>query len=103
VNIFSPVPAPDRYPTETILLLGRSKDPGFGVVTLTDSAPGPAAAFTDVRLAAAVGTGLVFDSRAAPVVLAGVLLQAMCDIAPYAADRPEAIEVSAERRHLFAP
>jgi DNA-binding MurR/RpiR family transcriptional regulator len=92
-----------RYPTETIGLLSLCKTLGFAVVTLTDSAMGPAAAFTDVMLPAAVGTDLVFDSQAAPMVLAVVLLQAMCDIAPYAADRLEAFEISAERRHLFAP
>jgi DNA-binding MurR/RpiR family transcriptional regulator len=91
-----------RYPAETIDLLGRCKDLGFAVVTLTDAAMGPAAAFTDIILPAAVGTDLVFDSQAAPMVLAVVLLQAMCDISPYAADRLEAFEISAERRHLFA-
>jgi DNA-binding MurR/RpiR family transcriptional regulator len=91
-----------RYPAETIALLGRCKELGFAVVTLTDAAMGPAAAFTDVLLPAAVGTNMVFDSQAAPMVLAVVLLQAMCDISPYAADRLEAFEISAERRHLFA-
>jgi DNA-binding MurR/RpiR family transcriptional regulator len=91
-----------RYPAETIGLLGRCKDLGLTVVTLTDSAMGPAAAFTDIILPAAVGTDLVFDSQAAPMVLAVVLLQAMCDISPYAADRLEAFEISAERRQLFA-
>jgi DNA-binding MurR/RpiR family transcriptional regulator len=92
-----------RYPTETIGLLRRCNDLGFTVVTLTDSAMGPTAAFTDVLLPAAVGTDLVFDSQAAPMVLAVILLQAMFDIAPYAADRLEAFEISAERRHLFVP
>jgi DNA-binding MurR/RpiR family transcriptional regulator len=91
-----------RYPTETIGLLSLCKDLGFSIVTLTDAAMGPAAAFTDIILPAAVGTDLVFDSQAAPMVLAVVLLQAMCDISPYAADRLEAFEISAERRHLFA-
>jgi DNA-binding MurR/RpiR family transcriptional regulator len=90
-----------RYPAETIALLGRCKELGSAVVTLTDAAMGPAA-FTDVLLPAAVGTDLVFDSQAAPMVLAVVLLQAICDISPYPADRLEAFEISAERRHLFA-
>lgn len=90
-----------RYPTETIDLLGRCKDLGFTVVTLTDGAMGPVTAFTDVLLNAAVGTNLVFDSVAAPMVLAAVLLQAMCDVTPHAAERLEAFEISAEQRHLF--
>jgi DNA-binding MurR/RpiR family transcriptional regulator len=92
-----------RYPAETIDLLGRCKDLGFSVVTLTDGAMGPVTAFTDVLLNAAVGTNLVFDSVAAPMVLAVVLLQAMCDATPHAAERLEAFEISAEQRHLFAP
>jgi DNA-binding MurR/RpiR family transcriptional regulator len=91
-----------RYPAEMIAKLSRCQDLGFTVVTLTDAAVGPAAAFSDVLLPAAVGTDLVFDSQAAPMVLAVVLLQAMVDLSPYAADRLEAFEVSAERRQLFA-
>jgi len=90
-----------RYPRETIELLGRCKDLGFAVVTLTDAAIGPAAALSDVLLPATVGTDLVFDSQAAPMVLAVVLLQAMTDVSPHASDRLEDFETSAERRQLF--
>jgi DNA-binding MurR/RpiR family transcriptional regulator len=90
-----------RYPAEMIAKMSRCKELGFTVVTLTDAAVGPAAAFSDVLLPAAVGTDLVFDSQAAPMVLAVVLLQAMVDVSPHAADRLEAFEISAERRQLF--
>lgn len=92
-----------RYPRDTIELLTSAKRLGFTVVTITDAAVGPAAPLSDVLLPAAVGTDLVFDSQAAPMVLAVVLLQAMCDISPRAADRLEDFEISAERRLLFVP
>ncbi|HEY1627358.1 MAG TPA: MurR/RpiR family transcriptional regulator [Streptosporangiaceae bacterium] len=90
-----------RYPRESIELLGRCRELGFAVVTITDVAMGPAAALSDVLLPAGVGTGLVWDSQAAPMVLAVVLLQAMCDASPMVTDRLERFEQSAERRQLF--
>lgn len=90
-----------RYPRESIELLGRCRELGFSVVTITDVAMGPAAALSDVVLPAGVGTGLVWDSQAAPMVLAVVLLQAMCDASPMVTDRLETFEQSAERRQLF--
>ena len=90
-----------RYPRESIELLGRCRELGFAVITMTDVPMGPAAALSDVLLPAGVGTGLVFDSQAAPMVLAVVLLQAMCDASPMAAGRLETFEQSVERRQVF--
>ncbi|HEY1616536.1 MAG TPA: MurR/RpiR family transcriptional regulator [Streptosporangiaceae bacterium] len=90
-----------RYPRESVELLARCKQLGFTVVTITDAAMSPAAEFSDVLLPAAVGTGLVFDSQAAPMVLAVVLLQAICDATASVQGRLEAFEQSAERRQLF--
>jgi DNA-binding MurR/RpiR family transcriptional regulator len=90
-----------RYPRESIELLGRCRELGFTVVTITDVAMGPAAVLSDVLLPAGVGTGLVFDSQAAPMVLAVVLLQAMCDASPMVPARLETFEQSVERRQLF--
>jgi DNA-binding MurR/RpiR family transcriptional regulator len=90
-----------RYAREAIELLGRCKELGFTVVTITDVAMGPAAALSDILLPAAVGTGLLFDSQAAPMVLGVVLLQAMSVAAPMVPDRLEAFEQSAERRQIF--
>ena len=54
-------------------------------------------------LPAAVGTELVFDLHAAPMAMAMVLLQAMCDADPERAQRRlEQFEHSAARRHVFA-
>ena len=92
-----------RYPREAIELLRSAKRQGFTIVTITDTAMSAPASLSDVLLPSAVGTGLVFGSQAAPMVLAVVLLQAMCDAAPHAADRLEAFEISAERRLLFVP
>lgn len=46
----------------------------------------------------AVGTGLVFDTACAPMMLGRVLLQAMCDELPGAEARLESIEQSATAR-----
>lgn len=90
-----------RYPRELIELLRHCKELGFSVVTITDAVMSPAAALSDIVLPAGVGTGLVFDSQAAPTALSVVLLQAMCAASPQASDRLEAFEQSAERRQLF--
>ncbi len=69
---------------------------------ITDSAVGPAADHADVVLTAAVGAQLVFDLHAAPMALAMVLLQALCDAAPAESQRRlEEFERSASRRQLF--
>jgi DNA-binding MurR/RpiR family transcriptional regulator len=92
-----------RYPREAIELLGACKDLGFTVVTITDAPIGPAVPLSDVLLPAPVSTDLIFDSQAAPMALAAVLLQALCDVSPHGPDRLEQFEISAERRRLFVP
>ncbi|MFD0887836.1 hypothetical protein ACFQ08_25125, partial [Streptosporangium algeriense] len=69
--------------------------------TVADSAFAPAAALSDVVLAAAVGTSLVFDTACGPMMLGRVLLEAMCDEIPGAEGRLEAFEVSAAAREIF--
>jgi len=72
------------------------------VVALTDSPIGDVADVADVTLHAGVSSHLVFDLHAAPMALAMVLLQAVCDIAPaHTQARLEAFEASATRRGLF--
>jgi DNA-binding MurR/RpiR family transcriptional regulator len=92
-----------RYPRQAIDLLGACKDLGFTIVTITDAPIGPAGPLSDILLPAPVSTDLIFDSQAAPMVLAAVLLQAMCDVSPHGPDRLEEFEASAERRRLFVP
>ncbi|MEV7013038.1 MurR/RpiR family transcriptional regulator [Streptosporangium sp. NPDC051022] len=90
-----------RYPAELTDALAVARNAGLSVVTVADSAFAPAAALSDVVLAAAVGTSLVFDTACGPMMLGRILLEAMCDEIPGAEARLEAFEVSAAARELF--
>ncbi|MET7951325.1 MurR/RpiR family transcriptional regulator [Micromonospora sp. NPDC005324] len=91
-----------RYPRETLDALRDARHAGLTVVAITDSPVSPATEHADVVLAAAVGTQLVFDLHTAPMTLAMVLLQAICDATPADTQRRlEAFEASAARRQLF--
>ncbi len=68
-----------RHPRETLQAMAYAKSLGLRVAIITDHTPGPVAEACDVVLPADVGTQLVFDSQAAAMVLAGVLLEAMSD------------------------
>ncbi|MDZ5441438.1 MurR/RpiR family transcriptional regulator [Micromonospora sp. 4G57] len=91
-----------RYPRETLDALREARDAGLTVVAITDSPVSPATENAEVVLPAAVGTDLVFDLHTAPMTLAMVVLQAICDAAPADTQaRLEAFESSAARRQLF--
>jgi len=91
-----------RYPREALEVLREARSAGLTVVLLTDSPISPAAGCADVTLSASVGARLVFDLQAAPMALAMVLLQAMCDADPAATQaRLEQFESSAARRGVF--
>ncbi|WP_405094660.1 MurR/RpiR family transcriptional regulator [Micromonospora sp. NBC_01412] len=91
-----------RYPRETLDALREAQAAGLTVVAITDSPVSPAAEHAEVVLPAAVGTDLVFDLHTAPMTLAMVVLQAICDAAPAETQRRlEAFESSAARRQLF--
>jgi DNA-binding MurR/RpiR family transcriptional regulator len=91
-----------RYPRETLDALREARDAGLTVVAITDSPVSPATEYAEVVLPAAVGTDLVFDLHTAPMALAMVVLQAICDAAPNETQaRLEAFESSAARRQLF--
>ncbi|MCW3840043.1 MurR/RpiR family transcriptional regulator [Micromonospora yasonensis] len=91
-----------RYPRETLDALREARDLGLTVVAITDSPVSPATDHADVVLPAAVGTDLVFDLHTAPMTLAMVVLQAICDAIPAETQaRLEAFESSAARRQLF--
>lgn len=93
-----------RYPVEALATLRAARAAGLTVVTVTDSPMSPAAEPSDLVLPAPVGAQLVFDLHAAPMVLAMVLLQAICDAEPARTqDRLEQFEASAARRGLFVP
>ncbi|MEG3636290.1 MurR/RpiR family transcriptional regulator [Micromonospora palythoicola] len=91
-----------RYPRETLEALREAREAELTVVAITDSPVSPATEHADVVLPAAVGAQLVFDLHTAPMTLAMVLLQAICDAAPAETQRRlEAFEASAARRQLF--
>jgi DNA-binding MurR/RpiR family transcriptional regulator len=91
-----------RYPRETLVALREARQLGLSVVALTDSGVSPAADEADVVLSAPVGTQLVFDLHTAPMAMAMVLLQAICDAVPERAQRRlEEFEATAARRQIF--
>ncbi|BCL15976.1 MurR/RpiR family transcriptional regulator [Micromonospora sagamiensis] len=91
-----------RYPRETLDALRAAREAGLRVVAITDSPVSPATEYAELVLPAAVGTDLVFDLHTAPMALAMVVLQAICDAAPTDTQaRLEAFEASAARRQLF--
>ncbi|MDH6110830.1 DNA-binding MurR/RpiR family transcriptional regulator [Kitasatospora sp. MAP12-15] len=90
-----------RYPRELMDALAVARECRLTVLTVADSAFAPVAKLSDLLLPAEVGTGLVFDTACAPMVLGRVLLQTMCDELPGAEARLEAIEHSAATRGLF--
>lgn len=91
-----------RHPRESLDALREARLAGLSVVAITDSAVSPAAEYADIALPAAVGAQLVFDLHTAPMTLAMVLLQAICDAAPsHTQRRLEEFERSAGRRQVF--
>lgn len=91
-----------RHARETVDAMGHAKELGLRVATITDRAPEPVARASDVLLPVEVGTRLVFDSQAAAMVLAGVLLEALSDAAPKRAqERLEEFEHRAARSGWF--
>jgi DNA-binding MurR/RpiR family transcriptional regulator len=91
-----------RYPREAIEVLREARAAGLSIVAITDSPVSPAADLADVTLPAAVGAQLVFDLHTAPMAMAMVLLQAICDAVPDRAQRRlEGHELSTARRQVF--
>ncbi|GAA4469881.1 MurR/RpiR family transcriptional regulator [Phytohabitans houttuyneae] len=91
-----------RYPRESLDALRDARAAGLSTVVITDSPMSPAAEHADVTLTAAVGTQLVFDLHTAPMALAMVVLQAICDAAPGDVQRRlEEFEQSVTRRQVF--
>jgi len=71
-----------RYAAETITVLDVARRQGFKIALVTDSRIAPWTENADVVFPAPVGSRLVFDSHAAPMVLAGLLVQAIADAEP---------------------
>lgn len=71
-----------RYPAETVHALRSARRLGLRTAVVTDARFVPFASDADVLLPAGVGSALVVDSHAAPMVLAAALVQAMADAEP---------------------
>jgi DNA-binding MurR/RpiR family transcriptional regulator len=71
-----------RYPAETVHALRFARRLGLRTAVVTDARFVPFAGEADVLLPAGVGSALVVDSHAAPMVLAAVIVQAMADAEP---------------------
>ncbi|MFF5290152.1 MurR/RpiR family transcriptional regulator [Paractinoplanes globisporus] len=71
-----------RYPAATVDAIRLARRLGLATVVVTDTGLAPFARDADVLLVAPVGTGLVFDSHAAGVVLAVSLLDAIAGTDP---------------------
>ncbi|MFF3346386.1 MurR/RpiR family transcriptional regulator [Streptomyces sp. NPDC002779] len=71
-----------RHAQETLTAVRVARSAGLRVALVTDLALGPVADAADVVFATGTGSRLVFDSYAAPGVMAAALLQAMTDADP---------------------
>lgn len=71
-----------RHAQETLTAVRVARSAGLKVALVTDLALGLVADEADVVLATGTGSRLVFDSYAAPGVIAAALLQAMTDADP---------------------
>lgn len=91
-----------RYSAEALAALEHARALGLKLVLVTDNPLVPFASLADVLLPAAVGSRLVFDSHAAPMVLASLLVQAIADAAPERTQlRLEAHESLSELRDFY--
>lgn len=87
-----------RYPAGTVAAIRLARHLGMATIVVADTALLPFAADIDVLLVVPVGTGLVFDSHAAVVVLAISLLDAVASTDPERTQRRlEAHEALVER------
>jgi DNA-binding MurR/RpiR family transcriptional regulator len=71
-----------RHAQETLTAVRVARSAGLRIALVTDLALGPVAAEAEVVFATGTGSRLVFDSYAAPGLVAAALLQAMTDADP---------------------
>ncbi|MFF8726811.1 MurR/RpiR family transcriptional regulator [Streptomyces sp. NPDC015171] len=91
-----------RHSQETLQAVRVARGAGLKVALVTDLALGPLADEADVVFATGTGSRLVFDSYAAPGVLAAALLQAMTDADPERTQaRLEKYEQLSEQHQFF--
>ena len=68
-----------RHAAETLAIVDLARDHRLRIIMITDHAAAPGASQADIVFAIPVGTGLTFDSHAAPTVFASILVDAMTD------------------------
>jgi DNA-binding MurR/RpiR family transcriptional regulator len=91
-----------RYAAELVTVLHCARRLGLRTAVVSDGPMVPFADEVDVLLSAGVGARLVFDSYAAPAVLAAILLQTMADAEPERTQhRLAAYEQLADRQSFF--
>ncbi|KRD07625.1 MULTISPECIES: MurR/RpiR family transcriptional regulator [unclassified Streptomyces] len=91
-----------RHAQETLTAVRVARSAGLKVALITDLALGPVADEADATFASGTGSRLVFDSYAAPGVMAAALLQAMTDAGPERTQaRLEEYEQIAEQHQFF--
>ncbi|MGX1135324.1 DNA-binding MurR/RpiR family transcriptional regulator [Streptomyces glaucescens] len=91
-----------RHAQETLTAVRVARDAGLRVALITDLALGPVADEADVTFATGAGSRLVFDSYAAPGLMAAALLQAMTDADPERTQaRLESYEQVSEQHQFF--
>ncbi|MGW1543799.1 MurR/RpiR family transcriptional regulator [Streptomyces sp. NPDC002309] len=91
-----------RHAQETLAAVRLAREAGLRVALINDLAFGPLAEEADVTFATGMGSRLVFDSYAAPGVMAAALLQAMTDADPERSQaRLEAYEQISDQHQFF--
>jgi DNA-binding MurR/RpiR family transcriptional regulator len=92
-----------RWPRETVELVRAARELGLEVLLVTDSASCPATAAATELFVAEVGTALHYDSHAAAVLQAALLVEAILEADPAGAQaRMEDFEDRASRGRYFA-
>ncbi|WP_214108696.1 MurR/RpiR family transcriptional regulator [Acrocarpospora catenulata] len=91
-----------RYPVDTVQGLAYARELGFRLILLTDSDVAPGNEWADVLLRADSSSRLIFDSHAAALLAASMLVQAMCDEDPARVQRRlEDLERSLKGRRVY--
>ncbi|GHF55356.1 transcriptional regulator [Streptomyces mashuensis] len=91
-----------RHANEILGALRAARATGLRVALITDATLGPLVEEADVVFTAPTGSRLVFDSYAAPGVVAAALLQAMADADPERTQlRLEKYEQAADQHDFF--
>ncbi|MFI6054363.1 MurR/RpiR family transcriptional regulator [Streptomyces violascens] len=91
-----------RHAKETLSAMRAARSAGLRIALVTDTTLGPLVDEADVALTAGTGSRLVFDSYAAPSVLAAAILQAMADADPERTQaRLEEYEQAADKHGFF--